>query len=397
MRNAYFVTFLGTVVVSSCLVWINHFLTSSLKDELLILRCALFTRNVIRPGTGDIFSRGRHKAYCLDQSVPTDTSPFVSKAKSEHTVLIGHSQSYRSIIQFLVGYNSRVNVDAPWSISALTRLLSKSTSWCGNRVQELNSAKNLFNISEETDKEVGNSATRPHWSFRNVCTSAWKCKEVHCPARTPTDAHIHLIRFFLAHTCPTAFLCVTSTTDCLNKMTMPGIIFVAMCTKYFRGLWSRQYGRKYEAKWRHYWCCIVHYDNVSDASSAGLSLIAVAPDGEVVGACLNGCHEPGHVDQMEAEAESCPNPKFRKILQLLAFVERRADVFGKFPEVHKLLEIRTVAVDGFWRGRAVATALLERTRLVAIHNTVLTSNCLVHCVQRKSGAWNLLSPKPEMM
>jgi N-acetylglutamate synthase-like GNAT family acetyltransferase len=89
---------------------------------------------------------------------------------------------------------------------------------------------------------------------------------------------------------------------------------------------------------------------------------------------------------MEAEAESCPNPKFRKILQLLAFVERRADVFGKFPEVHKLLEIRTVAVDGFWRGRAVATALLERTRLVAIHNTVLTSNCLVHCVQRKSGA-----------
>ncbi|XP_021942254.1 dopamine N-acetyltransferase-like isoform X2 [Zootermopsis nevadensis] len=95
------------------------------------------------------------------------------------------------------------------------------------------------------------------------------------------------------------------------------------------------------------------------------TLADVAPGGEVVGACLNGCHEPGHVGQMEAEAESCPNPKLKKILRFLATLERRADVFGKFPEVDKLLEIRTIAVDGAWRGRGVATALMERTRQIA--------------------------------
>lgn len=114
-------------------------------------------------------------------------------------------------------------------------------------------------------------------------------------------------------------------------------------------------------------------------------MVAVAPGGEVVGACLNGCHEPSHVGQMEAEAESCPNPKLKKILRFLATLERRADVFGKFPEVDKLLEIRTIAVDGAWRGRGVATALMERTR------SVPASNCLLHCAKETSKS------EPEVM
>jgi len=95
----------------------------------------------------------------------------------------------------------------------------------------------------------------------------------------------------------------------------------------------------------------------------------VAPNGEVIGACLNGCHEPGHAELMEAEAGRCPNPKFRKILQLLATLERRSDVFGKFPDVTRLLEIRIVAVDGAWRGKGIATALLERTESVVLWYT----------------------------
>jgi GNAT superfamily N-acetyltransferase len=67
---------------------------------------------------------------------------------------------------------------------------------------------------------------------------------------------------------------------------------------------------------------------------------------------------------MEADADVCPNPKFRKILKFLAFVDRRADVFGKFPEISKLLEINMVAVADNWRGKGIATALLDRTRSV---------------------------------
>ena len=77
---------------------------------------------------------------------------------------------------------------------------------------------------------------------------------------------------------------------------------------------------------------------------------------------MNGLHEDGHLEEIEAEANSCPNPKFRKILQLLAALERRANVFAMFPDVKKLLEIRIVAVDNAWRGKGIATALLENTR-----------------------------------
>jgi len=109
---------------------------------------------------------------------------------------------------------------------------------------------------------------------------------------------------------------------------------------------------------------MVHNDDDDCVTLAGLSLIAVGPNGDVVGACINGCHEPGDVQQMEADADVCPNPKFRKILKFLAFVDRRADVFGKFPEISKLLEINMVAVDDSWRGKGIATALLDRTRSV---------------------------------
>lgn len=118
-----------------------------------------------------------------------------------------------------------------------------------------------------------------------------------------------------------------------------------------------------ERSWR-----TVHDKDDDDCFTlAGLSLIAVGPNEDVVGACINGCHEPRNVLQMEADADVCPNPKFQKILQFLAFVDRRADVFGKFPETSKVLEINMVAVVDNWRGKGVATALLDRTR--SVHNS----------------------------
>ncbi|XP_067011556.2 arylalkylamine N-acetyltransferase 1 isoform X2 [Anabrus simplex] len=95
------------------------------------------------------------------------------------------------------------------------------------------------------------------------------------------------------------------------------------------------------------------------------SLAAVSPSGELIGVCLNGVHEPGHMDQIEANADACPNSKFRKILKLLATVEKRADLFNRFPDVDKLMEVRVLSVDGAHRGRGIATALLNKTRDVA--------------------------------
>ncbi|KAJ9577582.1 hypothetical protein L9F63_005849 [Diploptera punctata] len=121
-----------------------------------------------------------------------------------------------------------------------------------------------------------------------------------------------------------------------------------------------------------------------------LSLVAATPSGEIVGACLNGMHEDGHLEEMEAEANSCPNPKFRKILQLLAFLERRANVFSKFPGIKKLLEIRIVAVANDWRGKGIATALLERTRQLApgLGFTLIKVDCTSHFSARAMAKLN---------
>lgn len=97
----------------------------------------------------------------------------------------------------------------------------------------------------------------------------------------------------------------------------------------------------------------------------GLSLMAVSRTGKVIGVSLNGSHEPGHLDEMQSNADNCPNLRFRKILQLLVAVERGSDVFTKFPDVDKLVEVRIISVDSALRGRGIAKALLEKSRELA--------------------------------
>jgi predicted GNAT family acetyltransferase len=94
----------------------------------------------------------------------------------------------------------------------------------------------------------------------------------------------------------------------------------------------------------------------------GLSLMALSATGKVVGVSLNGSHEPGHLEEMQENADNCPNPRFRKILQLLVAVERGSDVFSKFPDVDRLVEVRILSVDTAVRGRGIAKALLEKSR-----------------------------------
>lgn len=94
----------------------------------------------------------------------------------------------------------------------------------------------------------------------------------------------------------------------------------------------------------------------------GMSLMAVSDSGALIGVCVNGAHESGHQAEMDAGAAECPNPKFRKILTLLANVERGADLFRRHPDVTKCCEVRILSVDGAWRGKGVGTALIDKTK-----------------------------------
>lgn len=57
---------------------------------------------------------------------------------------------------------------------------------------------------------------------------------------------------------------------------------------------------------------------------------------------------------------TCRNPKFKKILKLLHYVDRNVNRDDKFRGLD-ILEIKIISVDSNWRGKGVGKALLEKT------------------------------------
>jgi len=106
-----------------------------------------------------------------------------------------------------------------------------------------------------------------------------------------------------------------------------------------------------------------------DSIPDGVSLMAVSPNGNILGVCINGIlsREQDNCEKEDSknEADECSNPKFRKILKLLKNVYQESNVFGQFPEVDKLLDIRVASVDDACRGHGIAKALFDRTKLLA--------------------------------
>lgn len=90
-----------------------------------------------------------------------------------------------------------------------------------------------------------------------------------------------------------------------------------------------------------------------------LSLMAVSTNGAIVGVTLNGKMEPSAEDEPEYIL-TCKNPKFKKILRLLHYVDRNVTQEGHFQGLNTL-EIRIISVDTNWRGKGIAKALLEKT------------------------------------
>ncbi|XP_076661953.1 arylalkylamine N-acetyltransferase 1 isoform X2 [Halictus rubicundus] len=89
-----------------------------------------------------------------------------------------------------------------------------------------------------------------------------------------------------------------------------------------------------------------------------LSLMAVSTSGAIVGVTLNGKMEPPAEDEPEYIV-TCKNPKFKKILRLLNYVDR--NVNHEYFRGLNTIEIRIISVDTNWRGKGIAKALLEKT------------------------------------
>ncbi|XP_049795638.1 arylalkylamine N-acetyltransferase 1-like [Schistocerca nitens] len=106
-----------------------------------------------------------------------------------------------------------------------------------------------------------------------------------------------------------------------------------------------------------------------EALPEGLSLQAVDTEsGNLLGVSLSRLHQPGLEAEAVKSAEACPDPTFRKILRLIAFVDLQVSekLRSLFPEADlRQVEVQVVSVDTATRGRGVAKALIDHTRKLA--------------------------------
>ncbi|XP_013104210.1 arylalkylamine N-acetyltransferase 1 isoform X2 [Stomoxys calcitrans] len=94
----------------------------------------------------------------------------------------------------------------------------------------------------------------------------------------------------------------------------------------------------------------------------GCSFKAVTKTGEIIGVFLNALMQRPAADAVfEPSADSCDHPKFRKILQLMDYIEADFNVFDLYPGVNTILDGKIVSVNTNYRGLGIAGRLTERT------------------------------------
>ncbi|XP_014294929.1 arylalkylamine N-acetyltransferase 1 isoform X1 [Microplitis demolitor] len=95
-----------------------------------------------------------------------------------------------------------------------------------------------------------------------------------------------------------------------------------------------------------------------------LSLMAVSSNGNIVGVQLNGTTvAPEDTDEPDF-IKNCENEKFKKILRLLHYVDRKADVLSRYPD-KKMIDVKIISVDSNWRGKGIAATLCKKTMEMA--------------------------------
>jgi len=94
----------------------------------------------------------------------------------------------------------------------------------------------------------------------------------------------------------------------------------------------------------------------------GLAFKAVSSDGDLIGVVLNNltCRVDGEKNN-ESKEDTKDNTKFNVITTFLDKVEREADVFKKYPNVDRVMDIKIISVDESFRGQGVCKALIDKT------------------------------------
>ncbi|XP_032518103.2 arylalkylamine N-acetyltransferase 1-like [Danaus plexippus] len=102
-------------------------------------------------------------------------------------------------------------------------------------------------------------------------------------------------------------------------------------------------------------------DYCSSSLLSGLSFKAIDHEGNVIGAMINGVCPLKMDDEIFNQAQHCKNPKFQRILYVLAQRENGAKLWEKFPNDNEIVEIKVAATDPKWRKKGIMKALIDKT------------------------------------
>ncbi|XP_041981167.1 uncharacterized protein LOC121734644 [Aricia agestis] len=99
----------------------------------------------------------------------------------------------------------------------------------------------------------------------------------------------------------------------------------------------------------------------------GMSFKATDNEGNIVGVIINGVYplaEDTNGNDLLSQAQKCPNPKFQKILYILAKRESGARLAEQYPEDKHVVEVKVTATDTKWRRKGIMKALIETSEKV---------------------------------
>lgn len=84
-----------------------------------------------------------------------------------------------------------------------------------------------------------------------------------------------------------------------------------------------------------------------------------------MGVILSGltCRSDSRKENNESEKDPTTkdNTKFNIITTLLDKIERETDVFTKYPNIDRIMDIKIISVDESFRGQGVCKALINKT------------------------------------
>lgn len=103
---------------------------------------------------------------------------------------------------------------------------------------------------------------------------------------------------------------------------------------------------------------------MTDNMKHGISIVALAPNGDVAGVALNAWTLKDEGVDLEAELKNISDPKFSIIMRLLHEANAKLDFFTEFG-VDRIFDFRVLSVSMNYRGQGIGRRLMEELEKLA--------------------------------